>query len=108
MIEKKEHLEILKKELIEEKSQIFDVREPEEWLQGSLPLASLQPLSLLKKGVLNEEKNKRIKTYLHCKSGIRVYPAKELLEAMGFQNVIALKEGYEELKQYGIDIQKNT
>lgn len=97
------HLELLKKELAAGTAQIFDVRENEEWNDGHLSKADLIPLSELQVGLEPENKDVTLKTYLYCRSGKRVHIAKPLLEEMGFQNVIPLQEGFEELAEYGFE-----
>ncbi len=98
----KEHIEILLEELSEAKCQLFDVREIKEWQSSQLKQAILQPLSFLKKGLLYQEANKGKKTYLHCSSGKRVFPASALLQALGFKEIIPLSEGIVELKAMGL------
>lgn len=98
----KELIEILLEELEEAKCQLFDVREIKEWDANRLKKAILQPLSILKKGLLYQEVSKEQKTYLHCSSGKRVYPAASLLQAMGFKEVIPLVQGIAELKAAGL------
>ena len=98
----KEHIEQLLLEIEENKCQLFDVRESEEWQNNHLDKAILQPLSLLKKGTLLHQCDKKKKTYLYCKSGKRVFPASALLKALGFSEVIPLNEGFVELNTLGL------
>jgi rhodanese-related sulfurtransferase len=92
----------------QERCQIFDVREREEFRQACLKNAILQPLSTLKEGKLLHKADKTKKTYLYCSSGKRVFPAAELLKAIGFCDVIPLRAGIMELKGLGLPIQKNV
>ena len=79
-------------------AQLLDVREINEWEDGHLEISTLVPLSELQAGSEpNETINRDKKTYLHCRSGQRVYLAQPLLEGMGFSNVTPLDEGFEEL-----------
>jgi rhodanese-related sulfurtransferase len=96
-------LDLLKKELAEGKAQIFDVRETDEWNDGHLAKASFTPLSELRVGLEPENKDATLKTYLYCRSGNRVHMAKPILESMGYQNVIALQEGFDELVDNGFE-----
>lgn len=84
-------------------AQLFDVREKDEWNAGHLVLAELVPLSGLQAGVVPEQYDLSKKTYLHCRSGVRVYSAAPLLEQMGFKNVIPLDEGFLELVSEGVE-----
>lgn len=100
------HLDLIKKELAEGSAQIFDVRENDEWQAGHLKAASFVPLSELNVGLEPENKNVNLKTYLYCRSGRRVHTAKPLLEDMGFKNVIPLREGFDELAEFGFEIEE--
>ena len=40
-------------------------------------------------------------TYVHCAAGIRVHYAAPILEAMGFERVVPLQEGFGELAMIG-------
>ncbi len=97
-----EHLEEMKSELEKGEAQLFDVREQEEWDAGHLKLANLVPLSSLNYGE-EPQADKNKKTYLHCRSGNRVYSAAPILGQMGFSDVIPLNEGFEELCDEGFE-----
>lgn len=97
------HLDLLKNELSTGQAQMFDIRENDEWNDGHLAQASFIPLSELRVGLEPENKDMTLKTYLYCRSGNRVHMAKPILESMGFQNVIALQEGFDELADYGFE-----
>lgn len=97
------HLDLLKKELSEGMAQIFDVRENDEWNDGHLAKADFIPLSELQVGLEPENKDVTLKTYLYCRSGKRVHVAKPILESMGYENVIPLQEGFDELADYGFE-----
>ncbi|MCP4499610.1 MAG: rhodanese-like domain-containing protein [Deltaproteobacteria bacterium] len=95
-------LEQLKRDLSDDKVQLFDVREENEWNDGHLAQASFVPLSEIEEGVVNEERllaslDKSKKTFVHCRSGVRVLTAAPLLSKMGFAEVVALPEGYNAL-----------
>ncbi len=98
-----EQLDQLKKELASGKAQLFDVRETNEWNDGHLAQASFIPLSELRVGLEPENKDNTLKTYLYCRSGQRVHMAKPILESMGYTTVIALREGFEELAEFGFE-----
>lgn len=98
-----EHLETLKKELADGSAQLLDVREYNEWQAGHLTQAVLAPLSQLEGFQEPDDVEMDVKTYIHCRSGQRVHRAKPLLEEMGFENVIALGEGFADLAAYGLE-----
>ncbi|PCJ58275.1 MAG: hypothetical protein COA79_13535 [Planctomycetota bacterium] len=101
----REELNNIKDELSQKKAQIFDVREEDEWDEGHLKEAHFVPLSDLRVGVEPDDKNLNIKTYLYCRSGQRVHMAKPLLEEMGFENIVALNEGFIELADNGFEVE---
>lgn len=97
------------KEMIEEvksgSAVLFDIREIDEWEDGHLTTSSLVPLSTLRNYELPEDMtfDKSKKTYIHCRSGQRVQMAAPILEEIGFSNVIALSEGFDELVDEGLE-----
>ena len=101
----KEYIQNILEAFLKNECQLFDVREKKEWKKGVIKGAFLQPISLLKNGLLNQEADKQKKTYLYCAGGVRVFPAAELLKAMGFDDPIPLKEGFLELKSLGFQVQ---
>lgn len=97
-----EQLEIMKKELEAGTAQLLDVREFNEWQQGHLKTALFASLSSLEMGD-EPDADSELKTYLHCRSGNRVIPAKEYLEELGYGEVIDLREGFDQLVAYGFE-----
>ncbi|CAB9514202.1 expressed unknown protein [Seminavis robusta] len=108
-------------ELNPQKTFLLDVREPEEWAEGHLALASPNPLSTLTSGQwMNRETGKMSpgsypidrftgvaillnrKIYIHCKMGGRAKQAAELLTQMGYKEVVVLEETYDQLAAAGI------
>jgi len=81
---------------------LIDVREQEEWDEGHLEIAKLVQLSKLESGTKPEGIDKGKKLYLHCRSGNRVQMAKPILESMGYTDVTALDEGFEDLVSEGL------
>ena len=98
-----DHIETLKTELAEGSAQLLDVREFNEWQAGHLKQAVLVPLSQLEGFQEPDDAEPDVKTYIHCRSGNRVRMAKPILEEMGFEEVIALSEGFEELVALGFE-----
>ncbi len=95
------HLKKLSDELKAGQAQLFDVREEQEWEEGHLKDAQLVPLSGLESGSCPKNLDKTRKTYLHCRSGQRVYRAAPLLQKMGFKEVVPLDEGFADLVDEG-------
>lgn len=98
------------------KTFILDVREPDEWAEGHLALASPNPLSQLTSGTWMDNAtgkfspgsfpidratgvaimmNKNI--YVHCKMGLRAKQAGALLTQMGYKHVVVLEETFDQL-----------
>lgn len=74
---------------------VLDVRNDEEWNNGHLDQAVNIPHGKL----LNENIpfNKEDKIYVHCQSGVRSSIAVGILENKGFENVVNIREGYQDL-----------
>ena len=100
-----EHLEVMKEELESGEAQLFDVREPQEWASGHLKLAKLVPLSDLMEGEVPKYERSLL-TYVHCAAGIRVHNAAPVLEAMGFERVVPLPEGFATLVGLGFEYER--
>ena len=96
-------------ELSSGEAQLFDVREPGEAEAGMLRDATLVPLSALQDGRLSASQmesagiDKTKLTYVHCAAGIRVHYAAPILEAIGFERVVPLQEGYASLVKFGFE-----
>jgi len=101
----KDHLEVMKEELQNGRAQLLDVREQQEWNAGHLVEARLACLSELQVGIEPDDADLNKKTYLHCRSGVRVLTAAPILEGMGFREVIPLGEGFSELVTLGFDME---
>ena len=92
-----DHLQDMAEEVCSGEATLFDVREPGEHAQGMLAIAQGLPLSMLQDGffagtdALDKFKSKT--AYLHCAAGIRVHPAAECLQQLGFERVVPLQEG---------------
>ncbi len=99
----KTHLEEMKQELALGKAQLLDVRELNEWNEGHLVLAKLTPLSQLEEGETFEDLKRETKTYLHCRSGSRVHVAFPVLRDLGFNDLIPLNEGFDDLVSEGFE-----
>lgn len=80
---------------------LLDVRELDEWTDSHLIHANPLPLSELREGRMPDPEWKNRKIYLYCRSGLRVWPARVILENQGFAKVIPLEEGFPVLEQHG-------
>ncbi len=76
---------------------ILDVRNDEEWNNGHLDQAVNIPHGKL----LNENIpfNKEDKIYVHCQSGVRSSIAVGILESKGYENVVNIREGYQDFPE---------
>ncbi|AVK72421.1 persulfide dioxygenase-sulfurtransferase CstB [Staphylococcus saprophyticus] len=76
---------------------ILDVRNEEEWNNGHLDQAVNIPHGKL----LNENIpiNKEDKIYVHCQSGVRSSIAVGILENKGYENVVNIREGYQDFPE---------
>ena len=98
-----DYLDKIKKEIKSEQAVLLDIREKDEWNEGHLKDAIFVPLSDIQAGIFPENLNQHQKTYIHCRSGKRVLTAQPLLEAEGFNDVIALDEGFIDLANHGFE-----
>lgn len=76
---------------------ILDVRNEEEWNNGHLDQAVNIPHGkLLNENILF---NKEDKIYVHCQSGVRSSIAVGILENKGYENVMNIREGYQDFPE---------
>ncbi|MGK3760047.1 MAG: rhodanese-related sulfurtransferase, partial [Bacillariaceae sp.] len=99
-----------------QKTFLLDVREPDEWAEAHLSLATPSPLSKLTSGKWMDNKTGifypgtfpidrftgvsivlNTNIFVHCKMGGRAKQAVELLQQMGYKNAVALEETFDEL-----------
>ena len=67
---------------------IIDVRTLEEWHAGHLESATHIELQYVAQSIEAVVPNKDQKVYLYCRSGNRSGKAKDILEALGYSNVV--------------------
>ena len=65
----------------------------------------LVPLSELLEG-LPPKADRSTLTYVHCAAGVRVHRAAPTLEAMGFERVVPLSEGFATLAGLGFEYER--
>jgi rhodanese-related sulfurtransferase len=69
---------------------VIDVRSPEEYRSGHVPIAVNIPLGELRESLPRRVKDKSQVLLLHCLSGGRSGIAKQQIKGMGYQNVFNL------------------
>jgi len=101
------HLHQMAEELASGHAQLFDVREVQDAIRGKLKASVLVPLSELQQGWLPSKKtaDPTKLTYLHCAAGVRVHPSAQMLEALGYERVVPLQEGFGALAGMGFDLE---
>jgi rhodanese-related sulfurtransferase/quercetin dioxygenase-like cupin family protein len=101
-------LEVVKRNIAEEKAVLVDVRSKEEWDQGYIEGSLFVPVTSLRKHSLNPvslaetlpaKKEEKI-LYTFCVVGMRAKQAAKILQEQGY-NVRALQPGYEKLIEAG-------
>lgn len=106
----KDSLDTVKKNIAEKKAVLVDVRSQEEWDEGHLkdsiflPVTSLRKHSFDEKRVAKTVPKKKI-LYTFCVVGMRAKQAATILERHGYA-VRALKPGYEQLVEAGVEVEK--
>ena len=101
-------LETVQRKLAVGEAVLWDVREQDEWDQGHLQAATLMPLSILTKefrdGTLAPRLHRQVPAdkivYCHCRAGVRVLTAANVLNALGY-DVRPLEAGYAALLNLG-------
>ncbi len=101
----KDSLKKVKENLEAKKAVLVDVREENEWKSGHIEDAIFLPLSELRDGISAEELAERLPkdkiVYTHCASGFRSRTAADALLKHKYEDVRALKPGYDDLLEAG-------
>jgi len=84
---------------------ILDVREPEEYEQGSVPNALHIPRGILESNIENHIPNYAQPIIVMCASGVRSVFATETLNQMGYSTVVSMDGGFNQWKQMGYECQ---
>ena len=74
---------------------IIDVREPKEWLRGTLPGSERIPLANLPANIAEMDSSRAV--LLVCATGVRSTAGAKWLTAMGFENAATLDGGVKAL-----------
>ncbi len=98
-----EPLTEIKAKIERKEAVLVDVREKAEWKEGHVDAAILLPISVLRKG-LSEEDSKALPKdkvlYIHCAVGMRAMSAAKILEKLGY-TVRPLKPGLDDFVNAG-------
>lgn len=73
---------------------LVDVREPDDWRQGTIPGAATIARGVLEMNIDQVTTDKDRKIVLYCGGGSRSALAAYMLQRMGFRNVLSLEGGY--------------
>ena len=82
---------------------ILDVREPEEYEQGSIPNALHIPRGILESNIENHIPDYEQPIVVMCASGVRSVFATETLHQMGYMTVVSMDGGFTQWKQIGLE-----
>ena len=82
---------------------ILDVREPEEYEQGSVPNALHIPRGILESNIENHIPDYEQPIVVMCASGVRSVFATETLHQMGYTTVVSMDGGFNQWKQIGLE-----
>ena len=88
--------EFLSKQNSNKSIYVIDVRDPNEYKRGNLPIAVNIPLPELRERLSEIPKDKEI--YVHCQVGFRGHLATRILLQSGFTNVFNISGGYKSLE----------
>ena len=89
--------------LLEQGYKVLDVREPEEYQQGSVPGALHIPRGILESNIENHIPDYEQPLIVMCASGVRSVFATETLNQMGYTTVVSMDGGFNQWKQSGFD-----
>src|SRR5207302_5966730 len=81
--------------------QLGDVREKDEWNAGHIPGAVHVPKSYLEQWAEDRLPEKDKTTVLYCAGGVRSAMAADLLQKLGYRNVISMAGGFNRWKDSG-------
>ena len=82
--------------------QLADVREKDEWNAGHLPGAVHVPKSYVEQWAEDRLPDKDKQTILYCAGGVRSVMAADILQKLGYTNVISMAGGFNRWKDSGL------
>src|SRR5690554_4090038 len=91
------------KEILQDNSQVFDVRNQGEYDNGRIACAEHTPLSFLNEYVSGFPDNGNC--YLYCAGGYRSVIAASILKSRGIHNLVNVEGGFAGIKKAGIPVE---
>jgi len=77
-----------------EKINLIDIREDNEWERGHLPGATHLGKGIIERDIENTIPDHNAEIILYCGGGFRSALASDMLQKMGYTNVISMDGGY--------------
>lgn len=87
-------------------SVLIDVREDREWQAGHLPQAMHLGRGIIERDIENAVQDKQQTLVLYCGGGYRSALAADMLQKMGYSDVLSLAGGYTAWLEAGFAIEK--
>mgnify|MGYP003504813625 CR=1 FL=1 len=85
---------------------LIDVREDREWLAGHLPQAMHLGKGIIERDIEQVVQDKQQTMVLYCGGGFRSALAADVLQQMGYTDVLSLAGGYSAWLAQGLTIEK--
>lgn len=87
-------------------SVLIDVREDREWQAGHLPQAMHLGRGIIERDIENAVQDKQQTLVLYCGGGYRSALAADMLQKMGYTDVLSLAGGYTAWLEAGLAVEK--
>lgn len=87
-------------------SVLIDVREDREWQAGHLPQAMHLGKGIIERDIENAVQDKQQTLVLYCGGGYRSALAADMLQKMGYTDVLSLAGGYTAWLEAGLAVEK--
>ena len=85
---------------------LIDVREKDEWLEGSIPGARWIPRGFLEQRIEDQVPERSSEIVLYCAGGTRSALAARSLEELGYTNVKSMAGGFSAWKRAGLNFDR--
>jgi rhodanese-related sulfurtransferase len=89
-----------------EKFHLIDIREDNEWEKGHLPHATHLGKGIIERDIENTIPDHHAEIVLYCGGGFRSALAADMLQKMGYTNVISMDGGYKGWVAAGHPVEK--
>ena len=89
-----------------EKVNLVDIREDNEWERGHIPGATHLGKGILERDVETRFPDPKAEIVLYCGGGYRSALAADVLQKMGYTNVISMDGGYRGWVEAGHEVEK--